>query len=438
MAQQQKCPQCGTQLYNEYYTSVVCPMCGWGKTENVTLTPPSGLAYKLSQKSRRWKFGVAAAAIVALLLVTPLIKYSRNQLLANQAVATARNQMDKRLYASAARTLNEAPRADTTSNTKKQLNALLSDTVRWAHDISDADSAKTSLLEGDPDEAFDNLDEIDEDFPQADEASGLEDYAQDMEIDPDFEVSEDELDDTFYIPDDPEMANLDELASAAEQQVADNSADTPTTTPQPATNAPASSGEQPASAASATGGTGDEPSEQDQPEAPAADPNQPATSPKNTTPRLVTLHQLVWDKQSDQDNFYTIDVKNEVVPGKDKKSGFGGYQQNGSIGQIYNRKPANAATIVPLYRYWSVKDTNHYYTTNSKFAISGNTNYIRQQVAGYVGKWDGQKCLAGNKPLYTLYNAKLTNNIYTANPEVKNQLVASGSYKNPQIVGCIW
>ena len=142
MAQQQKCPQCGTQLYNEYYTSVVCPMCGWGKTENVTLTPPSGLAYKLSQKSRRWKFGVAAAAIVALLLVTPLIKYSRNQLLANQAVATARNQMDKRLYASAARTLNEAPRADTTSNTKKQLNALLSDTVRWAHDISDADFSK--------------------------------------------------------------------------------------------------------------------------------------------------------------------------------------------------------------------------------------------------------------------------------------------------------
>lgn len=413
-------------------------MCGWGKSENVTLTPPSSLAYRLSAKSRRWKFGIAAAAIVFLLLITPLIKYSRNQLLANQAVATARSQMDKRLYASAARTLNEAPRAQTTSNTKKQLNTLLSDTVRWAHDISDADSAKTALLEGDSEDALDSLDEIEEDFPQADEADDLADLAQDQELE-DLDFTEEELDDTFYIPDDPEMDNIDELASAAEEQVEDDTSASDTqTTPDPGTTPNTStSSASTTTTTSGAGDAGDEIAEIDQPEAPAIDGSKPANAPTNTTPRLATFYQILWDKQSDRDNFYTIDLKNEVTPGKDKKSGFGGYQQNGSIGQIYNRKPAGNATIVPLYRYWSTKDTNHHYTTNSKFAVNNNTNYVKQGVAGYVGKWDGQKCLAGNKPLYSIYSAKVTNNIYTSNPDVKNQLLAGG-YNNPQVVGCIW
>ncbi len=437
MAQQQKCPQCGTQLFNEYYTSVVCPMCGWGKSEGVTLAPPSGLAYKLSMKSRRWKFGAAAIAIVALLLVTPLIKFSRNQVMANQAVATARGQMDKRLYASAARTLNEAPRAQTTSNTKTQLNALLSDTVRWAHDISDADSAKTSMLEGDSEDALDELDEIDEDFPQEDEADELTEYAQDMEIDEEYEVSEDELDDAFYIPEDPAMPELDELETAAQQQNDDDD-DSVTTTTDPAT-APGTPSTDESEETTTSGDTGEEQVTEDElPEAPAVHPSTPVNSVANKAPRLAVFYQIVWDTNTDHDNFYTIDQKNEVAPGKDKKSGFGGYKLNGAIGQVYNRKPANSPGVVPLYRYWSAKQTNHYYTTSSKFATGKNTNYVKQQVAGYVGKWDGQKCLAGTKPLYTLYSSKVTNNMYTSNVDVKNQLVAAGNYKNPQIIGCVW
>lgn len=440
MAQQQKCPQCGTQLYNEYYTSVVCPMCGWGKTENVTLAPPSGLAYKLSTKSRRWKFGVAAAAMVMLLLITPLIKYSRNQLLANQAVATARGQMDSRLYASAARTLNEAPRAQTNSATKKQLNALLSDTVRWAHDISDADSAKSSMLEGDSDGALDDLDEIDEDFPQEDEASELADLAQDMELDEDFDVTEEQLDETFYIPDDPEMENIDALETAAEEQIADTSEDSGETSPDPATASGAVSTSTATEPSAEDDPDTDNLPEEEMPEAPVVDPATPANSVTNKKPRLTTFHQIVWEKNKpvDRDNFYTIDVQNEVNTGKDRKSNFGGYQQNGSIGQIYNRKPAKSPSIVALFRYWSNKGTNHYYSTNGKFAVSSNTNYVKQGVAGYIGKWDGQKCLAGNKPLYSVYSAKVTNNIYTANPAVKDQLVAGGNYKSPEIIGCIW
>lgn len=344
-------------------------------------------------------------------------------------------QMEKRLYASAARTLNEAPRASTTSDTKNQLNSLLSDTVRWAHNISDAGSAKASILEGNSQDALDNLDEIDEDFPEFDESEDLVDVAQEMEIDDDFEVSEDELDDIFEIPDDPEMDNLDDIEESANEQIDnEDSPDKPETTD--AATTPSSSDEDEPDDSEATAEGGDDPTESaesDLPEAPSTTNNTPVA---NKQPRLVTFYQILWQKQDDRDNFYTIDVNNEVTPGKDKKSGFSGYEKNGAIGQVYTRKLPNNPSVIPLYRYWSAKDTNHFYTTSSKFA-GKNTNYVKQQVAAYIGKWDGQKCLAGSKPLYTVYSKKVTNNIYTSSLDVKNQLASAG-YNNPKVIGCVW
>lgn len=442
MAQNTKCPQCGSEIsINEYYKTPRCAVCGWGMLENAVVSqPPSGFKHYIRSRTTRWKFGAVAVSIIAVLLVTPMIGVISSNLMANQALAKATSQMNGRLYASAARTLNEAPRPIFSSAKVKNMNTMVGNTIRYAQDISDVKTAKKSMVADKPEDALASLDEIEEDFPQEDEAIDLMDLAQDLELDPDLDVSVETLDDIAFTPDDPESENLAELASEA---------DVPTETPEATVAEPASTGSNTADPLENPAETtppeevAEEPVAEELPDAPepAAAANQPATAVPSSS--LTPLYQLSWSNKkpnsADQDSFYTIDLNNEATPRKDKRSNFNGYGPSTVIGQVYKRKVSGNKNIVPLYRYWSATKTDHYYTTSSKFSSANkNSNYIRQQIAGYVGKWNGTACLDGTKPLYNIYNSSLSDNFYTTDVALKDGLIKNNGWKNPRVAGCIW
>ncbi len=438
MAKNTKCPQCGSEIsLNEYYKTPRCAVCGWGMLENAVVSePPSGFKHYVRTKSMRWKFGVAALSIIALLVISPLLGVVSSNVMANQAVAKAATQMKNRLYASAARTLNKAPRPAFASAKSKNMNKMTGDTIRYAQDNKDVRTAKTALESEDPNAAFDALDDIDEDFPQEDEAGELEDYAQELEIDPELEFEDGFWDEVAPTPDDPELDNLPELAEEADVPVpaAPTATTTPSTTTSPTTQDPEDS--------NASEVTNEPVNETELPDAPktTAVAGQPVTTQTST---LTPLYQLNWQNKAanptDQDSFYTVDLDGEATPRKDKRSNFSGYGVRNQIGQIYKRAVPNNTNIVPLYRYWNVSKTNHFYTTNSKFASSGkNTGYIRQQIAGYIGKWNGSTCAEGTKPLYNIYNPSLSDNFYTTDIALKDRMVSNQGWKNPKVTGCIW
>ncbi len=435
MAKNTKCPQCGSEIsLNEYYKTPRCAVCGWGMLENAVISePPTGIKHYIRSRSIRWKFGAVAVSIIAILVVSPLIGVVSSNVMANQAVSKAATQMKNRLYASAARTLNESPRPAFASAKVKNMNKMVGNTIRYAQDNQDVRTAKTALVEGDSDEALDSLDEIDEDFPQEDEAGELFELGQDLEIDPDLDFSEDELDEIAYTPDDPELENLPELAEEAEVPVAP--APTQTATPSPTAEDPEDT--------IVTEETTEPVVEEEQPEAPVppAAAGQPAPAQSSAT--LTPLYQLNWQNKvanpTDQDSFYTIDLNGEAVPRKDKRSNFSGYGIRTQIGQLYKRAVPTNTNIVPLYRYWNAAKINHYYATSSKFASSGKNNgYVRQQVAGYIGKWNGSTCAEGTKPFYSVYKASITDNFYTTDAALKDRMVNNQGWKNPKVVGCIW
>lgn len=448
------CPQCGNELYTDHYTQTHCVMCSWGKTDEPYTPPPTGIIYTLSSKSLKWKTTAFAGVIVCLLIITPVLNLAINQVQTNRAIAKARQQIDKGLYASAARTLNQAPRTVAVSSARKEVSGLLSNSIRWARDTSEVNVAKKQVAEVEPEFALNTLDDIEEDFPLEDEAVDLIDFAQEQALDPSLEVNEEMLDELANMPDDPELGNLDELEQEAGEQL---TPDAPK--PAAASSAPAPAPAIPEEPATPEEGVIsdeliEEPPLDELPEAPEmaneeeSNPTTPAPKPDpasadKQTPRLATLYHMSWQNkptnQTDQDNFYTIDLNNEVNARKDRLSNFSGYGSSDIIGQLYTRKPEGKKNIVPLYRYWSVSKTDHYYTVNSKFASkTKKSNYVRQQAAGYIGKWDGKKCSEGITPLYTLYNAKVSDNFYTTNAAMKDALVKNQGWTNPKVVGCIW
>lgn len=443
MSQHTKCPQCGTEITKEYYEQTVCPMCGWSSAGSATAAPPSGIVYKIRTKSLRWRIGATAAVLVSILVITPLLGLGVDQVRANMAITKARQQMDDRLYASAARTINEAPASAPLKNTTVEMDQVLSNTIRWARDISDVKVAKKSIQDVEPAAALESLEDIDEDFPQDEETDELIDLAQDQTLDPELEISEEELDEIAYVPDDPELENLDELEVTAEEHLSE-AANEEVAVPTPEQPAPAEAApEAPIDDAPIEAILEDDVPLEELPDGDEiADPVPVAGQPEPLPPK-VNLYQLSWknkpSKTTDQDSFYTINVANEVRPKKDRRSGFSGYNTDGPIGSVFKRKPKGNQNVVPLYRYWSASRTDHYYTTNKNFSSSNpKANYVRQQAAGYIGVWNGSACLEGNKPLYNIYNSKLSDNFYTADPGLKDRMIRSDGWVNPNIVGCIW
>jgi len=479
MSQHKNCPQCGTDLYVSHFNNVSCPVCGWGIVEASNATPPSGFLYYLSSKSLRWKALTLTSIFVSGIFITSIGGYGISQWSQRRSLARAQNLIDQRMYASAARVLNKSAASSTVSVAPKfSGRKLLNNSIRWAHDTVDVASAKDNMEASKPQTAIDSLDDVDEDFPQEDEAIELIDLAQEQTMDEDVEITDEILDDIAYVADDPELDNLDEITSDAiddEVITPDEVKPDPKPAAQPTNTTTATNPSAPVTTSSPAPNVSepeDEPIDEDSddtlddsedldelldsdfeepsldelpesPEpvtsvAPAAPSQQTATIKKVG---LVPFYQLIYINNpnaiTDADTFLTTDLSGEVNPKKDKKSGFGNYGGPTVIGSLYNRRVNGNKNIVPLYRYWSSKKTDHFYTRNGKFAKKKGSKYTRQKVAGYIGKYKGGKCLEGTKPLYNLYSKKYGDNFYSTDTNAVKFVEAAG-YGHKKIRGCLW
>lgn len=426
-------------------------MCGWNDANKPYDPTTRGLGASLKAKSLRWKSIASVSGVIVVFVFGGIIAQFNEQKVANQAISRAKIQMGKRLYASAARTLNSAPRSQGSVSTNKQ---LLKNNIKWARDNSKVSESKELISKVQTEDALDTLEDVNDDFPQENEVVELIDVAQEQTFDPSENVTEQELDEIAFVPDDPEQGNIDEIATEAEEESDVSVEETAKEETPPASAIPPS--EQPTAQADGEttdlGETNDpvavstteQPVLAEQPDTPTPPRTTPSPAPAPApVPLLTAFYQLNWVKQSggqtDQDTFYTIDLAGEVTPKKDKLTNFGGYSAPTVIGQIFNRPVPAKPNIIPLYRYWSAFRTDHYYTTNPKFSSNNKkAKYARQQVAGYVGGWNGTKCLEGTQPLYNIYHSKLGDNFYTPNPAVKDTLIKNHGWVNPKIVGCIW
>jgi hypothetical protein len=428
----QKCPQCGENLIIDNVKNTMhCTLCGWGGNGTPITSKSDRALNAFSAKPVRWKIATLSAVIIIGLLIPSGFSYALNELQANRAISKAKSQMEQRLYASAAKTLHQTPRNSVRTAKFKEVRVLLADNVRFARDIAGVGAAKESLVQSNPDAALDTMEEVDQDFPHEDEVVELIDLAQDQTLNPDLAVSEEVVDDIAYVPDDPEENIVDELDSDNDGQMdiapdtGNNASPQATTASNPQTPQASTDSAQPQPPAEefVEPDDGDpvdpeelaDPPEDELPE--VSDENSPPPTPEAIPPsvagrsRQVNFYVMKWfdnpSNPTNQDHFFTIDLANEINPRRDRKSGFGGYIFEGvSAGLLYSRKVPNKKRIIPLYRYWSANRVDHFYTTKRNFSSNNpRANYVRQGVAGYIGKWSERqnRCLAGKTPLYNVY-----------------------------------
>jgi len=409
-------------------------MCGWGGEGIDLRTPHEKKLSPVLNKSRKWKVAVSTSVIVAALILPSLAMFPINEARADNSIEKAKEQMDKHLYASAAKTLYLAPHTLVSSGKKAEVRELLTSNVRWGKDTANIKGAKASLLKDDPEAALAELSNLDDDFPLGDEATDLIDLAQELDLEGDIDISDDMLNDIASIPDDPELANINNLGV----DISEEPADLPSSNPSINDDTLSPDLEIPEPSLSATD---KEELSKITPPKNNPDPQElPDSESAATSPKLRVFFHLF--NSTSTDNLYTIDSTGEVRPGKDRKSNQSGFKSKGNLGKIYNRSIKGYENrIIPIYRYYSAKNTDHYYTANPNFS-SGSTksNYQRQLVAGYIGRWSQQqnKCFAGKIPLYNVYNPNQTTNFYSNNKKEVSELVAKKGYKNLRIIGCIW
>ncbi len=440
MSQKMNCPQCGDPIFVTSDQKIRCLMCGWGGDGVDLRTPREKKLAPVLNKSRRWKFAFFSAVIIGALLLPSLIMFPINQARADKSISKAREQMDKKLYASAAKTLYLTPRTMLTTGKKSELRNLLIDNIRWGNDTKSVNGAKASLVKDDPESALDELSDLDSDFPLEDEAAGLIDFAQNLDLEGDLDVTDEMLDDIAFIPDDPELESLDDIDVDIPEEIAGVTS-----------GASQSGATAPASEATPISEL-EFPEEVLTPEEilelPALDPADttlnPQEEPDSADPsgksKLRTFSYLV--NAGSSDNFYSIDKAREVQPGKDRISNTSGYRKIGNLGRIYNRPIKDyEKRIIPLYRYYSAKNTDHFYSTNPKFSSNNaKANYQRQLVAGYIGYWSSKKnkCYGGKLPLYNAFNPKTDTNFYSVDKKAISDLTNKSGYKNLRVIGCIW
>lgn len=485
MSENKNCPQCGSHLISGAFGGEVCPVCGWGRAETQAIAPPSGIVYKIKSKSLRWKAITLTVILVSSILITTVGAEAVGQWRTNRAISRAQSLIDQRLYASAARTLNVAAiKPSATGGTSFTGRKVLSNTIRWAHDSVKVTAAKGQISSAKPENAIAILDDVNEDFPQEDEANDLIDFAQDQSFEPEEEIDDELLDEIAYVPDDPELENLDEITQdAVDDEIITDDEVAPAAV---AAAGPSTNGSSPAAPVTVAadeevipdedtdfgpddGGDDDlgpdpdddtalyedaddglgGPDDSDEP----IEPEEPVTFAPNTTPaqkakspKTVGKVPLYWSgyvdnlaAPKDLDQLFTINKKSEFLAKKDKVSGFSKYNDGLAMGQLYNRKPKGKKNIVPLYRYYSAKKTDHYYTRNAKFAKGKKTNYVKQLKVGYIGKYKDGKCLAGNRPLYRIYNKQYTSTLLVADANYRGTLLSSNTgWSGNKIIGCIW
>jgi hypothetical protein len=105
------------------------------------------------------------------------------------------------------------------------------------------------------------------------------------------------------------------------------------------------------------------------------------------------------------DNFYTID-RNDT--------GYGayGYSYIGVTGYVY--PPASHPTgSIPLYRYWNATGTDHFYTTVRNDAGYSYYGYGFERVEGYLLPPPANHCNYSTTPLWRYWSSRVTDHFYT-------------------------
>ncbi len=110
-----------------------------------------------------------------------------------------------------------------------------------------------------------------------------------------------------------------------------------------------------------------------------------------------------YSRATTQDHLYTI--------------GFSELQNGSNAGYIFEgigffAFPGAAAGRVPVYRYFSNFNGDHFYTANAAELGGGGGGYVLEGIAFYVYP----SAVAGSVPVYRYFNAALGDHFYTKNP----------------------
>lgn len=112
-----------------------------------------------------------------------------------------------------------------------------------------------------------------------------------------------------------------------------------------------------------------------------------------------------------QDSFYTTNA-NDVGVTRPGDLGKNGYVANGSECHIYKNQVNKS---LPLHRYYSEDQSDHFYTTDSEeigtttLGETGNHGYEYEGIEGYCF----EDFMEGTIPLYRYWNMDITNHLYT-------------------------
>ncbi|KAF9568682.1 hypothetical protein CPC08DRAFT_795010 [Agrocybe pediades] len=136
-------------------------------------------------------------------------------------------------------------------------------------------------------------------------------------------------------------------------------------------------------------------------------------------PRLLVPFFRLWNPAL-KDDFYTVSVdeKNNAIAKL-------GYNDEGVAGYLWPNTVAQQKKTIPLYRVYNGQAGvhNHFYTTSpvERDADINNLGYANEGTAGYVYN----DTLCGGLPLYRLWSARAQNEFYTMDANEVNNVVTN-------------
>ncbi|KAF9552716.1 hypothetical protein CPC08DRAFT_789314 [Agrocybe pediades] len=137
-------------------------------------------------------------------------------------------------------------------------------------------------------------------------------------------------------------------------------------------------------------------------------------------PRLLVPFFRLWQPQI-TDSFYTTGVVE-----KNKAITLLGYQDQGIAGYLWpNTTVPVPKQTIPLYRVYNsqLTVTDHFYTTSvaERDAAINKLGFTNEGIAGYVYN----DTLCDGLPLYRLYSGKVQNHFYTMDAAERDNMVAN-------------
>jgi hypothetical protein len=124
---------------------------------------------------------------------------------------------------------------------------------------------------------------------------------------------------------------------------------------------------------------------------------------------IIPIYRL-WNNAI-KDHFYTVDIfeRDSALQR--------GYVSEGIAGHVYSVPGPNRTAI---YRAWSSRFTNHFYSTNQ--VEINNSGYTPEGIMGYISTTPSNQMTQ----LYRLYNSQITDHFYTTSTAERDSAVTGG------------